>query len=83
MSLPQMVDWRMLVVLLRKRSGLTYDRIGRRCTSDWRHIGRLERGDVAEPRFSTAVQLIDLAADHLTEADWCQVRLTSPLARIA
>jgi hypothetical protein len=83
MSLPQIMDWQTLLILLRRRSGLTYERIGRRCTSDWRHIGRLARGETLEPRFSTAIQLLDLAADHLTEADWQQIRHASPLAQAA
>lgn len=83
MSLPAIVDWQMLVLLLRRRSGLNYNRIGGQCTSDWQHIGRLARGETAEPRFSTAVQLLDLAADHLTEEDWRQVRSRSALARAA
>lgn len=81
MSRATIVDWQLLVLMLRRRSGLTYTRIGRQCTSDERHIGNLARGDVAEPRFSTAVQLLDLAADHLNETDWRQVRSRSLLSR--
>lgn len=81
MSDAGVVDWQLLVLKLHRRSGLTYERIGRRCTSDARHIGRLIRGETAEPRFSTAVKLLDMAADHLDESDWRQVRARSPLAR--
>jgi hypothetical protein len=81
MTRAPLVDWSLLVLLLRRRAGLTYSAIGRRSTSDERHIGRLARGDVKEPRFGTGVLLLDLAADHLSESDWRQVRLRSPLAR--
>ena len=80
---PRLVDWSTLVLLLHARSGMGYDRLGRQCNTDCQHIGRLMRGEVAEPRFSTGIQLLDLAADHLNADDWARVRRQSPLARAA
>jgi hypothetical protein len=79
LSSPGLVDWQQVVLLLRRRSGLTYERIGRQCTSDHKHIGNLARGTVAEPRFSTGVHLLDMAADHFDSQDWLRVRATSSL----
>jgi len=74
-SIPSpLVDWQTLVLLTQRRAGLTQDRLGRAVDSDWRHIGRLARGEVREPRWGTGVRLLDLAADHLDVTDWARVK---------
>ncbi|MEA3641857.1 MAG: hypothetical protein VBE63_18250 [Lamprobacter sp.] len=80
---PPVIDWSTLLLLLRRRSGLTATRIGRAVGSDERHIARLWRGDVNEPRFGTGIRLLDLAADHLSPEDWAVVRRSSPIASAA
>ncbi|NCD17095.1 MAG: hypothetical protein EOL91_07245 [Actinobacteria bacterium] len=67
-------DWSALLNRLRARSQQPLAHIGRRCGMCERTINRLARGEVAEPRFSQAMQLLDIAADTLGADDWRDIR---------
>lgn len=67
-------DWSALLNRLRARSQAPLARIGRQINMDERTINRLARGEIAEPRFSQAMQLLDIAADTLDEHDWHDIR---------
>ena len=74
------VDWQTLILLTQRRSGLSRAALAKRAGANWQHVGHLARGETADPRFSTGVRLLDLAADHLTPEDWQRVRAGSALA---
>jgi hypothetical protein len=68
-----MIDWQLLCLLLRKHYkplGTVAVEVG----SDWRHLNRLARGEVAEPRFNTGVRILDLAYDVLPAAQFARIR---------
>ena len=67
-------DWSALLNRLRARSQTPLAAIGRRIGMEERTINRLARGEIREPRFSHAMQLLDLAADALGERDWHDIR---------
>jgi predicted transcriptional regulator len=73
------VDWQTLILLTQRRSGLSRDALAKRAGANWAHIGHLARGETADPRFSTGVRLLDVAADYLTPEDWERVRAGSAL----
>lgn len=65
-----MIDWSLVILLLKKHYG-NADKIAKAAVSDWAHINRLARGEVAEPRFNTGIRLLDLLKQHApaTEVD--------------
>lgn len=67
-------DWSALLNRLRARSNTPLAQIGKRVGMCERTINRLARGEVAEPRFSQAMQLLDIAADTLGADDWRDIR---------
>ena len=73
------VDWSALVVMLKHRGAYTNDRLGRAVGSDWRHIGRLARGEVEQPGFAQGIRLITLAQRHLMTDEWDKVLPMQPL----
>ena len=77
---PSLVDWSLLLMLLRKHAG-PLARLAPLAGMDERTINRLARGEIQQPRFSQALLLLDLAHDHLPGVDWERVRQTSPIAR--
>jgi hypothetical protein len=64
------LDWSVLLNRLRARSNTPLTQVGKRVGMCERTINRLARGEIAEPRFSQAMQLLDLAADNLDPRDW-------------
>ena len=50
-----MINWQRVCLNLRRHY--------RPLSSDWRHLNRLARGEVDQPRFLTGVRLLDLHAD--------------------
>lgn len=56
-----MIDWQKVVLNLRRHGSL--ETIARRVGSDGRHLRRLARGEVEQPRFNTGVRLLDLHLD--------------------
>lgn len=66
------IDWQMCVVKLRKH--MTYCSIASKVSACHKHIERIARGDINEPRFNTGVRLLDLAHDVLSEDDFRSIR---------
>lgn len=54
-----MVDWQRVCLNIRG-SGLPLSTAAKQIGSDWQHLNRLARGEVAEPRFRTGLRLLDL-----------------------
>lgn len=67
-------DWSTLLCRLRARTGAPLARIGREIGMQERTINRLARGEIAEPRFSQGLSLLDYAADTLDPSDWAHIR---------
>lgn len=66
-----MIDWMKVTINLR-RHYKPLAQVAKEVGSDWRHLNRLARGEVNEPRFSTACRLLDLHFDkcpHLHSLD--------------
>lgn len=60
-----MIDWHRVVLDLRGHGSL--ESIARRVGSDGRHLRRLARGEVEQPRFNTGVAVLDLHLDLCPE----------------
>ena len=56
-----MIDWQRVTLNLRRYKPLS--QVAKEVGSDWRHLNRLARGEVNEPRFNTGVRLLDLHYD--------------------
>ena len=56
------IDWQQVVLDLRTHYG-PLSKVAKEVGSDERHINRLARGEVDEPRFSVGVRLADLWHD--------------------
>ncbi len=74
MSGQQLVDWSLVVLLVQRHTGMSRTTLGRSVGSDERHIGRLARREVLEPRFGTGVRLLDLAYDVLPADVFSRIR---------
>ena len=57
-----MIDWQQVALNLRRYKPLS--QVAKEVGSDWRHLNRLARGEVKQPRFETGVRLLDLHLDH-------------------
>lgn len=68
-----MIDWQLLCLLLRKYYK-PLSTVAKEADSDWRHLNRLARGEVEQPRFNTGVRLLDLAYDVLPEDEFKRVK---------
>jgi len=60
-----MINWNLLVLLLRKHYGKSLSAIARELDLSGVHLRRIARGEVAEPRFNSGIRLLDLAYDEL------------------
>ena len=60
-----MIDWQRLTLNLRRYKPLS--QVAKEVGSDWRHLNRLARGEVQQPRFETGVRLLDLHYDRFPE----------------
>ncbi len=67
-----LIDWQLCIVKLRKH--MTYCMIASRVSACHRHIERIARGDITEPRFNTGVRILDLAYDVLSDDDFKSIR---------
>ena len=76
---PPLVDWPLLLALLRRRAG-PLARVAPNARMDEKTINNIARGDVAQPRFDQGVLLLAVAADYLNHDDWARVRRASPIA---
>lgn len=70
-----MIDWQLTCNLLR-RHYKPLSAVAKEVGSDWQHMNRLARGEVAEPRFGTGMKILDLAFDVLPESEFKRLRAT-------
>lgn len=56
-----MIDWQRVTLNLRRYKPLS--QVAKEIGSDWRHLNRLARGEVQQPRFDTGMRLLDLHYD--------------------
>lgn len=56
------IDWQMVTLHIR-RAGVPLAQAAKRAGSDDRHLNRLARGEVEQPRWLTGVKLLDLHHD--------------------
>jgi hypothetical protein len=54
-----MIDWQKVVLNIR-RHYKSLHRVAREIQSNERHLNRIARGEVNEPRFNTGLRLLDL-----------------------
>lgn len=66
-----MIDWQRVCLNLRRHKPLS--QVAKIVGSDDRHLQRLARGEVMQPRFDTGVRLLDL------HYDWCRDRHSEDL----
>lgn len=57
------IDWQQVCLNIRA-SGLPLSQAAKAVGSDWRHLNRLARAEVAEPKFSTGLRLLDLHVER-------------------
>lgn len=57
-----MIDWQRVCLNLRSRYK-PLSAVAKEVGSDWRHLNRLARGEVEQPRFMTGIRLLDLHSD--------------------
>ena len=62
---PPVIDWQPILLRLRKVKPLS--KLAAEVHSDWAHINRLARGEVMDTKFSIAVRILDLHADHFPD----------------
>lgn len=67
-----MIDWQLVCNLLRCYYR-PLSQVAKEVGSDWRHMSRLARGEVAQPRFATGVRILDLAHDVLPSDAWARI----------
>ena len=60
------IDWQIVTLNLR-RHYKPLSQIAKEIGSDWRHLNRLARGEVNQPRFNTGMKLLDLHYDVCRE----------------
>jgi hypothetical protein len=57
-----MINWQRITLNLR-RHYKPLAQVAKEVGSDWRHLNRLARGEVKQPRFDTGMRLLDLHHD--------------------
>lgn len=58
-----MIDWSQCILNIRNETGNSVSTIARKIDSTERHLNRIVRSEVAEPKFSKGLQLLDLHLD--------------------
>lgn len=56
------IDWQKVTLNLR-HCYKPLSQVAKEVGSDWRHLNRLARGEVLQPRFDTGMKLLDLHFD--------------------
>jgi hypothetical protein len=56
------INWQTVTLNLR-RHYKPLSQVAKEIGSDWKHLNRLARGEVMQPRFNTGVKLLDLHSD--------------------
>ena len=59
-----MINWQILTQLIRKHYK-PLSTVAKEVGADWRHLNRLARGEVKEPKFSVGIKLLDIGHDHI------------------
>ena len=62
----RMINWQQVILNL-NNAGLSCERIAKTVSSNQRHIARIARCEVKEPKFNTGVRILDLHYDHCFE----------------
>ena len=60
------INWQTVTLNLRKFYK-PLSQVAKEVGSDWRHLNRIARGEVEQPRFITGVKLLDLHLDKCPE----------------
>jgi hypothetical protein len=68
-----MIDWQTVTLSLRAHYK-PLSAVAKMVGSDERHLNRLARGEVSQPRFDTGMRLLDLAYDVLTPEQFERLR---------
>ena len=76
-----MVNWPMLLCQLR-RHYKPLSTVATEVGSNWQHLNRIARFEVAEPRFNLGVRLLDLAHDHIPPAEFRQLKTGGLVRRV-
>lgn len=69
-----MIDWQLVCNLLRTHYK-PLSQVAVEVGSDWRHMQRLARGEVVQPRFATGIRILDLTYDALPAEAWARIEL--------
>jgi len=56
------INWQQVCLHLRSRYK-PLSQVAKEVGSDWRHLNRLARGEIEQPRFNTGMKLLDLHLD--------------------
>ena len=72
-----MINWQACLLGLRRHHA-PIARIAVEVGSNERHLNRLARAEVHEPKFNTGVKLLDLAHDKMPAAEFKRLRMESP-----
>lgn len=67
-----MINWQMVALNLRTHYK-PLSTIAKEIGSDWVHLNRLARGEVNQPRFETAIKLLDLHFDKCRHLHSCKI----------
>lgn len=62
-----MIDWQRVIWNLRSNTGYAVSTIARKIGSTEKHLNRIARGEVMEPRFNTGVKMLDYHLDVMGE----------------
>lgn len=69
-----LVDWSQLILEARNKTGLSVSTIARHINSTEKHLNRLARGEQQEPRWSTAIKLLDYYYENV-DKDFSRIRI--------
>jgi len=58
-----MIDWQQALLNIRAKSGVSLATIARRLNTTERHLNRIARGEVEEPKFSKGIEILDMHFD--------------------
>lgn len=60
------INWQIVCLNIR-RHYKPLATVAKEVGSDWRHLNRLARGEIQQPKFNVAVKLLDVHFDHCKE----------------
>lgn len=71
------VNWSAVCLHLRSRYK-PLSQVAKEVGSDWRHLNRLARGEVQQPRFDVGVRLLDLHSDKCADVHRREILMRGP-----